>query len=86
VGTATAVGTLAFARTYTPKAMAGGEHHLSKLLGNNAKSLRFSELLLSNLVQSSGALAGNVPTQLLYDKVVGNQPNKASPQRSATAK
>jgi hypothetical protein len=77
VGTVTAIGALAFARIHAPKAMAGGEHRISNIFGNNATSLRFSELLLSNIVQSAGALAGNVPAQLLYDKVVGNQLKKA---------
>ena len=70
-GTATAIGTLALAETFAPKLMNHGTTGAGKLLGNSTKSIRFAELALSNLVQSIGALAGNVPAQLLYDKVLG---------------
>ena len=86
VGTATAVSTLALAHTYTPKAMASTQHFGSKLLGNTAKTDRFSELLLSNIIQSAGALVGNVPAQLLYDKVVGNTRSKSDSHPSMRAK
>jgi hypothetical protein len=76
-GTITCGGTLALAKTHAPKAMLGTEHQISKLLGNTKATDRFSELLLSNIVQSAGALAGNVPSQLLYDKLVGNQHKKS---------
>ena len=67
-GTATAVGALALAETFQPVRMQRSTQTLSRLLGNHP---RLAELALSNLVQSAGALVGNVPAQMLYDQLVG---------------
>lgn len=69
-GTVTAISALALAETFAPKLMDQGEHGAGRLLGNRPGSLRFAELALSSLVQSIGAMAGNVPAQLLYDKLL----------------
>lgn len=67
-GTATAAGALAFMKTNAPRLM-----NENTLLGKGRGRVRFTELALSNLVMSIGALGGNVPAQLLYDKLVGNE-------------
>lgn len=67
-GTATAVGTLALAETFQPLRMKQSANALSRLMGNRP---RLAELAVSNLVQSAGALVGNVPAQILYDDLVG---------------
>ena len=72
-GTVTAISTLALAETLAPQLMSRGKMSGGKLLGNSSQNIRFAELALSNLVQSIGALAGNVPAQLLYDKVLGRE-------------
>ena len=77
-GTATAIGMVAIAKTLGPQAMKRSEQALSSLMGNSAKSDRFVELFISNAIQSVGGIAGNVPAQLLYDKLVDHGP---SPQR-----
>jgi hypothetical protein len=67
-GTVTAAGALAFMKTNAPRLM-----NENTLLGKGPKNVRFAELALSNLVMSLGALGGNVPAQLLYDRLVGNE-------------
>jgi len=71
-GTVTAIGTLALAQAHAPSTIMKSERQLSKLLGNTATTARFSELFISDITQSVGALVGNVPAQILYDKLVGN--------------
>jgi hypothetical protein len=67
-GTVTAVATLALAETFQPVRLARGTQGLSRLLGGRP---RLAELALSNMIQSAGALVGNVPAQMLYDRLVG---------------
>ncbi len=70
VGTFTALSTLALMETRAPKWMRKMEGSVSK--GTND---RFGELLVSNSVQTVGAIVGNAPAQLLYDHLV-NPPQK----------
>ncbi len=73
-GTATAVGALTLASTLLPGPLASVEAAAGKLLGNRP---RLGALAVSNLVQSLGALMGNVPAQLLYDRLAGQEKNRA---------
>jgi hypothetical protein len=70
VGTITAIGTLALTQKNAPLAMKSTEQRLSRFLGNTAASSRFSELFISDIIQSVGAVAGNAPAQILFDKLV----------------
>ncbi len=70
VGTVTAIGTLALTQKNAPSAMKKTEQHLSKCFGSTTASNRFSELLVSDIIQSVGAVAGNAPAQILFDKLV----------------
>ena len=70
VGTITAIGTLALTQKNAPSAMKKSEQRLSKLLGSTTASSRFSELFVSDIIQSAGAIAGNAPAQILFDKLV----------------
>lgn len=79
-GTITAIGTLALMTTRTPGLMKGMESGISKQLGTNAHSDRLAELFVSNAVQTVGAIAGNAPAQLLYDRLVHAPAN--APSRS----
>jgi len=75
VGTATAVGALAFVSSKAPYFMKIMQSGISKGTGDSARSERFAELFVSNAVQSVGAVAGNAPAQLIYDHLV-NGPEK----------
>lgn len=75
-GTVTAVTALAMAETFAPRLMDFGERQGARLLRDRPWSARFSELALSNAVQSVGALAGNIPAQLLYDRLMGRDPQR----------
>jgi len=59
---------LVAAEHWTPRAMDRMERVAGKALGNHP---RLGELGVSSLVQSVGALPGNVAVQLLYDKITG---------------
>lgn len=67
-GTATALGALAIAENCLPNLTNWGSRHPSAFA--HPSYARFTDLALNNLVQSAGALVGNIPAQLLYDKVV----------------
>ena len=79
-GTVTSIGTLALAKSQAPGAMRYGEGKMESLVGavgkltrlapNEAMHTRLAELMVSNLVQSAGAVAGNAPAQLLFDKLM----------------
>ena len=80
VGTATSIGALAFTQKHMSSAISTGEKGISDALAGGAAGDRFAELLISNIIQSIGALPGSVSAQLLYDRVMGkhhsNQPNR----------
>lgn len=69
-GTATALGTWALAKTLQPQLMQRSESGLGRLMGDRQ---RLAGLAISNGIQSVGALAGNIPAQLLYDKLIGHR-------------
>lgn len=71
-GTITAFGTWALAETFAPRLMQAGQQRASKLMGDHACSGQLAERAMGNLVQSVGALAGNIPAQLLYDRLLGH--------------
>jgi hypothetical protein len=75
IGTATAFSALALMHSHASSWINKTERGLTNRLGGAARDARLSELLVSNTVQSVGAIAGNVPAQLLYDRLV-NPPEK----------
>lgn len=75
-GTATSIGTLALTQKHMSSRMFRSERRVSDILGGGAASDRFAELFVSDIIQSIGAMPGNVTAQLLYDHVVGNAPKQ----------
>lgn len=77
-GTVMSIGTLALAESQAPDAMRQGEAKIASALDAVGKIVRIedkhkarlSELLVSSLVQSAGAMVGNAPAQLLFDRIV----------------
>lgn len=71
-GTVTSIGSLAFAQKHMPSGIGKSERRISDVMGKGPAAERFAELFISDIIQSIGAIPGNVSAQLLYDQIVGN--------------
>lgn len=73
-GTVTAGLSLLMAEKHLPGGMDKVERRVGQIFGRSA---RLGELVTSSLVQSAGALPGNVSAQLLYDRLFETKKSRA---------
>ncbi|MEJ0010432.1 MAG: hypothetical protein WDN72_08030 [Alphaproteobacteria bacterium] len=78
IGTATALGSFTLAETMMPARMRAAEIWGGKLMGGSAVAEKFAGRILSDAIQSVAAVFGNIPGQVLYDKVLGRSPSRES--------
>lgn len=74
VGTVTAGSALVLAECHAPQGLESVKQRMGTMLGNHR---RLGELTTSSVIQSAGALPGNVAAQLLYDRLTGNDKSRA---------
>jgi hypothetical protein len=79
-GTFTSVQALTTMEKKFPSTLRSAESIISKRIGANVATDRFSELLVSNVVQAAGATVGHAPAQLLYDYLIHPPKKMVAPE------